>query len=108
LYAHRQDCKGRYETYNAYRHSPWFGSADRVRFPEQDEFARPHGAVKRDRIDWHHRFVFIFFIFAGGRPGGITRQLALRGHMGGTILQWSAEYHKLHRPSVANRRYDAA
>jgi hypothetical protein len=79
-----------------------------VRFPEQDEFARPHGAVKRDRIDWHHSFVFIAFIFGAGRPGGITRQLAFLGHVGGANLQWPAEHHKLHKPSVANRRYVAA
>jgi hypothetical protein len=65
-----------------------------MQFPEQDEFARPHGAIKRDRVDWDHSFVFSFSfsIFAGGRPGGITRELALRRHMGGTKLRWSAEY----------------
>jgi hypothetical protein len=97
LYAHRQDCKGRHETYNAYRRFPRIGSADRLRFPEQEQFARSHGAVKRNRIDWNDSFIFffvfsVFVVFVIGSSGGFTCQLALRGHVGGTRLQWSAEY----------------
>jgi hypothetical protein len=46
-----------------------------LRFPEQDEFARAHGAVKRDRVDGDDKLFFIFVIIfiCGGRSGGITR-----------------------------------
>jgi hypothetical protein len=81
-----------------------------VRFSEQDEFARADGAVERDRIDWDNSFVLIFIFivffvvfFSAGGSGGITRQFAFFGHLGGANLQWSAEYHELHRPPVANR-----